>query len=242
MDDLMEGFIQLCAQGKVESPPLDKRVGGGQRGSECTRGMSHVTSSHVSCHPIFPDRRGQGAGRGGAREGPGGGPGGRRGAAAGGGGRAVLCALCAVCHVSPARCKPTVSYTINTAKPNSNALHTKHIPTHQVQPYIVGRVTPLLDDPIPATGVDAALEATESLIKVLRVSAGGTGCGRCSSLSPTRFPSPPPSLPTHSHHSTPTPQPPPTPPQTPPQSGMLRPMRKIRRHRSRRPPTSHLVV
>lgn len=39
-----------------------------------------------------------------------------------------------------------------------------------VQPYIVGTVSPLLDDPVPASAVDGVLRCADSLNDVLRVS------------------------------------------------------------------------
>jgi hypothetical protein len=45
----------------------------------------------------------------------------------------------------------------------------------QVQPYLIGTVTPLVDDAVPAAGEEAVLKAADALVDVLRV--GATGCG-----------------------------------------------------------------
>lgn len=48
----------------------------------------------------------------------------------------------------------------------------------QLQPFIVASVTPLLDDPVPLSGVDAALKAGDELHAALRVGpfVGGARC------------------------------------------------------------------
>jgi hypothetical protein len=48
----------------------------------------------------------------------------------------------------------------------------------QAQPFLIGSVVPLLDDPVPAGEEEGALKAADELAAVLRVRARAGACAR----------------------------------------------------------------